>query len=111
MEPFTRGSGSIISEMELELRSGPMDPSMMVSGVRTKPTVKASLSMQMGMFTKANGLMTKLMEKELTHTPTVPTIMETGSTISNMALVWSHGQTVPSTKVTMSMERRKVKAS
>jgi len=106
-----RDRGSIISEMEMELKSGLMDPSMMASGVRTKPTVKANLSMQMVMFTKANGLMTKLMEKELTHMPTVPTTMETGSTISNMDLEWNHGQTVPSTKVTMSMERRKGKAS
>ena len=55
MEQFTRDSGLIILEMELEPRSGQMDPNTMAFGVKTKPTVKESLSTLMAMFMKASG--------------------------------------------------------
>ena len=100
MEQFTRDSGLIILGMELEPRSGQMDPSTMVFGVRIKPTVKESLFMLMAMFMKASGLTTKLTAKALTLTQTALTIMAIGSMISNMVTEWNRGLTVPSTKVT-----------
>ena len=65
----------------------------------------------MAMSTKASGLMTRLMEKELILMPMGLTTMETGSTINNMATAWNRGQMVPSTKATTSMARRKEKVS
>lgn len=67
--------------------------------------------MQMEMFMKDNGSMTKLMEKEHILMLMVHSITEIGSTINNMDSVWNLGQMVQNTKAITSMERKKAKAN
>lgn len=45
------------------------------------------------------------MEEALTNTWTAPIMLETGKKINNMDTALRHGQMLPSTKVTMNMER------
>jgi hypothetical protein len=71
---------------------GRMDLNMKVIGAGIKPTVKENWCMLMGTFMKVNGLMIKLMEKELILMQMVLIIMEIGSMISNTDLAWNHGQ-------------------
>ena len=67
--------------------------------------------MQMEMFMKDNGSMTKLMEKEHILMLMVHSITEIGSTTNNMDSVWNLGLTVQNTKAITSMERKKAKAN
>lgn len=67
--------------------------------------------MQMEMFMKDNGSMTKLMEKEHILMLMVHSITEIGSTINNMDSVWNLGLMVQNTKAITSMERKKAKAN
>ena len=64
--------------MVMVLSYGQMDPNMKVIGVVIKPTVKENLCMPTVIFTKGNGLMIKLMEKELIHMQMVLIIMVIG---------------------------------
>lgn len=67
--------------------------------------------MQMEMFMKDNGLMTKLMEKEHILMLMVHSITETGSTTNNMDSVWNLGLMVQNMKAITLMERKKAKAN
>jgi len=67
--------------------------------------------MQMEMFMKDNGSMTKLMEKEHILMLMVHSITEIGSTTNNMDSVWNLGLMVQNTKAITSMERKKAKAN
>jgi hypothetical protein len=109
MEQSILDNGIQVSEMVLVVKCGQMVQDMKAIGNLIKLTVKENLSMLTEIFTRASGLMTKLMGKELIRMPTELTIMEIGSTINNMVSEWSPGLMVLSTKEIISMERKRVK--
>ena len=90
---------------------GQMDLSTKGIGVEIRPTVKENQCMPTVTFMKVNGLMIKLMEKELILMQMVPIIMVIGQMISNMDSVWNHGQTEPSMKETIQTVRKKERVS
>jgi hypothetical protein len=51
----TKAAGKVMLDRVREFRHGLMEPDMKESGMIIKPTAKASLSMLMETFTKANG--------------------------------------------------------
>ena len=67
--------------------------------------------MQMEMFMKGNGSMTKLMEKEHILMLMVHSITEIGSTTNSMDSVWNLGLMVQNMKAITSMERKKAKVN
>lgn len=71
-------------EKAKERRSGKMAASMSAIGRAIKPTARADLSTLTVMYTKANGIMTKLRAKALTSILTEPNILETGKKTGNM---------------------------
>ena len=90
---------------------GQMDLSTKGIGVEIRPTVKENQCMPTVTFMKVNGLMIKLMEKELILMQMVPIIMVIGQMISNMDSVWNHGQTEQSMKETIQTVRKKERVS
>jgi hypothetical protein len=74
-------------DKEKELRFGKTDLSMKVTGKVTWQMVKEGLSIQMVMFMKVSGLMTKLMEEVCTFIWTVPNMLVTGKKINNTDMV------------------------
>lgn len=90
---------------------GQMDLNTKGIGVEIRPTVKENQCMPTVTFMKVNGLMIKLMEKELILMQMVPIIMVIGQMISNMDSVWNHGQTEQSMKETIQTVRKKEKES
>ena len=90
---------------------GQMDLNTKGIGVEIRPTVKENQCMPTVTFMKVNGLMIKLMEKELILMQMVPIIMVIGQMISNMDSVWNHGQTELSMKETIQTVRKKERES
>ena len=66
--------------------------------------------MQMVMFTKVNGITTKLKVEEPTSTLTAPNILVIGKKIGNMDTESSLGQIMPVMRATTSMERSTILA-
>ncbi len=90
---------------------GQMDLNTKGIGVEIRPTVKENQCMPTVTFMKVNGLMIKLMEKELILMQMVPIIMVIGQMISNMDSAWNHGQTELSMKETIQTVRKKERVS
>lgn len=93
-------NGLMESVMVLEVKCGQTAQDMKATGWVIKLMDKVSLFMLTVTSTKDNGSMIKHMAKEPTLMLTVHTTTVTGSMTSNTASVWSHGQMVPSMKVT-----------
>ena len=84
--------------MGTDISYGLMVPATKGTGRTIKPMGMESLFTQTVMFTRANGLMTRRMAKELTHMLTVRIIMVIGSMISSTDGAWNRGLMVPSMK-------------
>ena len=63
--------------------------------------VLVSFGMQMVMYTRENGSMTKLTERVCTFTSTVLSMRENGRMICRMVLGWNSGQMGVNTRVTI----------
>jgi|LauGreDrversion4_2_1035121.scaffolds.fasta_scaffold649269_2 hypothetical protein len=94
-------SGFLICGMAMDSKYGPMVLATRATGEQTRLKAMVVSFMQTATFMRENGLLTKLMEKELTHMPTEPITMETGWMISSMVGAWNRGQMEPSTKANM----------
>ena len=90
--------------MEEECRFGLMDQDTMDSGEMALLMGTVGWSMQKVMFMKENGLKIKQMDLAFILISTVQDMKVNGSKTSNMVMVLSNGQMVPSLKVNMSKE-------
>ena len=97
--------------MDTDINFGQMALVMKVIGLMIRQTALENCNMQMVIFTRVNGVMTKHMEKALTHMLTVLITTVTGSRISSMAMAWNLGQMVPSMKVSIGMVRKTAKVN
>ena len=86
-------------------RYGKMALSMTVNGKATKQMVQELSFMQMEIFMKASGCMTKHMDTEPTSMLTEQPTLANGLKINNMVPVSRSGQMVPSTKECIWMAR------
>jgi hypothetical protein len=86
-------------------RYGKMVRNMRDIGRMTWPMARAALFTLMEMFTRVNGLMTRLMEEELTFIWMVLSTLETGEKINNMASELKRGLMGLVMRATMSMGR------
>jgi len=73
-------------EKAKEPRSGKTVANMLVTGRMIKLTLRADSFMLTVMYTKANGIMTRLRAKALTNISTGPNMLETGKKTGNMAM-------------------------
>tara|TARA_B110000285_G_scaffold4463_1_gene4740 strand:- start:51 stop:302 length:252 start_codon:yes stop_codon:yes gene_type:complete len=73
-------------EKAKEPRSGKTAANMLVTGRVIKLTPRADSFMLTAMYTKANGIMTRLRAKALTSMSTGPNTLETGKRTGNMAM-------------------------
>ena len=90
-----------IRKMDEACKFGLMDPGMMAFGEMESLMDMVDWSMLKVMYMKVSGLKTKRMDSESTPILTVQDMKANGFKISNMAMVSSNGQMVPSLKVNM----------
>jgi len=101
-----RESGWITREMVMENRSGLMSLGMRVTGLMIKLTVLENCSMQMVIFTRENGEMTKQMGEEPTLMPMEQSILAIGKMINSTVSVLKPGPTMPYTKASITKARK-----
>lgn len=96
--------------MAVECNYGSMDLYTKDIGVKIRPMVEVDSSMLTVMFMTESGKMTKLMVMAIIITLMEPVMKVNGTRTSSMARVKRSGLTVPTTKVSILMERSMDKA-
>jgi len=104
-----KDNGFKVRDKVLVYKYGLMDQNMLVNGKIIKPMDRVFYIMQMVMFTKDNGLMIKLVDKELILTKTAPNTSVNGKTINKTDMVLNNGLMDKSMKVNTKMVQRQEK--
>ena len=91
------------TDMDVESISGEMEANTLATGNTTRPTDTVDSYMEMEMFTKVNGLQTRLMERVNIPTTTVQHMKETGQRINNTGRASKNGLMAHTTKVSINM--------
>jgi hypothetical protein len=111
MEPHTKDTGRMISNMDLELKCGEMELSMSEIIWMVKRREKVSSIGLMVVSTKENSLTIIFMEKESMNGLITEYSQETGNITRCMVMVSSHGQTWEYMKENITMIRSKDKVN